>query len=167
MTRRFAKPYIVFYPIVSRDGGPLPINRTIREWQQMAGSYVEAHAWRGNIVVARYCDNPFNSMVDVTMADFPMIKNFFLTAPAPPMVRVVWKFVFHRQLTLYFRIRLGWVSLFGACSRLRSSDISSLNLRQSIGCVYAKYAEVRNACMSVCDMSKEMDIVYTTLYVFT
>ncbi|KAH9482453.1 hypothetical protein JR316_0004553 [Psilocybe cubensis] len=83
MNRTFALPYIIFYPTVSRDNMPFPINRTIREIQ--GGSFRAEHAWRGNIIVARYTGNmPFSCMVDAAMSDFPLVKNYFITHGAPP-----------------------------------------------------------------------------------
>jgi len=81
MNRKFANPYIIFYPAVSRDGMPFPINKSIREIQGQA--FKEEYAWRGNIVIAKYCDSPFSSMIDASMADFPILKNYLLTHGAP------------------------------------------------------------------------------------
>ncbi|KAI3611009.1 hypothetical protein WG66_013789 [Moniliophthora roreri] len=81
MSRRFANPYIIFYPVVSRDGMPFPVNKTIREIQGRA--FREDLAWRGNIVVAKYRDNPFSSMIDASMADFPILKNYLMTHGCP------------------------------------------------------------------------------------
>jgi hypothetical protein len=85
MNRKFANPYIIFYPTVSRDGMVFPVNKSIREIQGRA--YREEYAWRGNIVIAKYRDNPFSSMVDASMADFPLLKNYLLTHGAPRQVR--------------------------------------------------------------------------------
>jgi len=89
MNRKFANPYIVFYPAVARDGMPFPINRSIRILQ--GSSFKEEQAWRGNIVVAKYNDGeaPFSSLIDASMADFAMLKNYFLTHGAPPIPRQV------------------------------------------------------------------------------
>ncbi len=88
MIRKFAKPYIIFYPVVARDGMPFPINRTIRDIQ--GPSFQEEHAWRGNIVVAKYSgDSPFSTLIDASMADFAILKNYFLTHGAPPVPRQV------------------------------------------------------------------------------
>lgn len=84
MNRKFAAPYIFFYPIISRDGMPFPVNRAIRHIQGPA--FEEDQAWRGNIVVAKYRDNPFTSMMDASMADFPIVKNFLLTHGSPGQV---------------------------------------------------------------------------------
>lgn len=84
MIRMFANPYIIFYPTVSRDGMQFPINKTLRDIQGRA--YKEEYAWRGNIVVAKYRDNPFTSMIDASMADFPILKNYFLTHGSPRQV---------------------------------------------------------------------------------
>ncbi|KAF9268302.1 hypothetical protein L218DRAFT_893260 [Marasmius fiardii PR-910] len=81
MNRKFANPYIVFYPVVSRDDMPFPINKTIRDIQ--GKGFVEQYAWRGNIVVTKYRDNPFSSMMDASMADFPILKNYFMTHGCP------------------------------------------------------------------------------------
>jgi len=84
MNRKFANPYIIFYPVVSRDGMPFPINKTLRDIQGRA--YKEEFAWRGNIVVAKYRgETPFSTMIDASMADFPILKNYFLTHGAPPV----------------------------------------------------------------------------------
>lgn len=84
MNRKFANPYIIFYPTVSRDGMSFHINKSIREIQGRA--FKEECAWRGNIVIAKYCDNPFSSMIDASMADFPILKNYLLTHGAPKQV---------------------------------------------------------------------------------
>ncbi|THU83928.1 hypothetical protein K435DRAFT_733658 [Dendrothele bispora CBS 962.96] len=81
MNRKFTEPYIIFYPVVSRDGMPFPINKAIRDIQGRA--FVEENAWRGNIIVAKYRDNPFTSMIDASMADFPILKNYLLTHGCP------------------------------------------------------------------------------------
>ena len=81
MIKKFPTPYIVFYPVVSRDGMPFPVNKGVREIQ--GRSYREELAWRGNIIVAKYRDSPFTSMVDASMADFPIIKNYLLTHGSP------------------------------------------------------------------------------------
>jgi hypothetical protein len=84
MNRKFANPYIIFYPTVSRDGIPFPVNKCIRAIQGTA--FQEQVAWRGNIVVAKYRDSPFSSMIDASMADFPILKNYLLTHGSPPLV---------------------------------------------------------------------------------
>lgn len=84
MNRKFSCPYIVFYPVVSRDGMPFPVNRAIRDIQGPA--FNEDQAWRGDIIVAKYSDNPFTSMMDASMADFIIIKNFLLTHGSPGQV---------------------------------------------------------------------------------
>lgn len=77
MTRPFTTPYIMFYPTVSRDGMPFPINKFIREMQ--GRHYQEAKAWRGNIVVAKYRDLEYSAMTALSIADFPLIKNYLTT----------------------------------------------------------------------------------------
>lgn len=59
MNKNFTNPYIIFYPTLSRDGMPFPINRAIREIQ--GRNFRESYAWRGNIVVAKYRESPFSS----------------------------------------------------------------------------------------------------------
>lgn len=77
MTKKFDKPYIVFYPTVSRDGMPFPINKFVRDTQ--GRHYQESRAWRGNLLVAKYQDAQFSSMMDASIADFPLIKNWLTT----------------------------------------------------------------------------------------
>ncbi|KAJ2916468.1 hypothetical protein MD484_g3943, partial [Candolleomyces efflorescens] len=81
MNKKFANPYIVFYPVISRDGMVFPVNKCIQEMQGPA--YREDVAWRGNIVIAKYRDNPFTSMINASMADFPILKNYLLTHGCP------------------------------------------------------------------------------------
>lgn len=82
MNRKFANPYIIFYPVVSRDGLPFPINKTIRDIQ--GRGFREDDAWRGNVIVAKYRDsNPFSSLMHASMADFPILKNYLLTHGCP------------------------------------------------------------------------------------
>jgi hypothetical protein len=61
-----------------------PINKALRDIQGRA--FKEEYAWRGNIIVAKYCDSPFTSMIDASMADFPILKNYFLTHGCPRQV---------------------------------------------------------------------------------
>lgn len=74
MTKKFTTPYIVFYPMLSRDGMPFPINKFLREAQ--GRNYQETKAWRGNIVVAKYRDLEYSGMANMSMADFPLVKNY-------------------------------------------------------------------------------------------
>ena len=77
MITTFLHPYIIFYPVVSRDGMPFPVNRGVREIQ--SGQFDEARAWRGNLVVAKYRDAKYSAMIDASIADFPIIKNYLYT----------------------------------------------------------------------------------------
>lgn len=64
---------------MSRTGAPFPINRAIREIQ--GSSFNESNAWRGNVVIAKYRgggSDPFMSLIDISMADFPILKNYLL-----------------------------------------------------------------------------------------
>ncbi|TCD70457.1 hypothetical protein EIP91_003218 [Steccherinum ochraceum] len=81
MTKKFPAPYILFYPVISRDGMAFPINKCIREVQ--GSFYKESAAWRGNIVVAKYVDSTYSAMVELSMADFPILKNYLSTRAAP------------------------------------------------------------------------------------
>lgn len=77
MNKKFSTPYIIFYPTVSRDGMPFPINKCVREIQET--NFNEAAAWRGNILVAKYRDQDYSAMMDASMADFPIVKNYLAT----------------------------------------------------------------------------------------
>lgn len=83
MLKKFSTPYILFYPVISRDGMPFPVNKCIREIQLQAQTYDEARAWRGNLVIAKYRDADYSAMIDASMADFPIIKNYLSTHLAP------------------------------------------------------------------------------------
>lgn len=61
-----------------------PINKCIRDIQGRA--FREDCAWRGNIIIAKYRDNPFSSLIHASMADFPILKNYLLTHGAPRRV---------------------------------------------------------------------------------
>jgi hypothetical protein len=77
MTKKFATPYIIFYPSLSRDGMSFPVNRFVRETQ--ARLYKEPEAWRGNLVVVKYKDAQYSAMTNISMADFPILKNYLST----------------------------------------------------------------------------------------
>lgn len=81
MNKKFTTPYVIFYPVVSRDGMPFPVNKCIREIQGAA--FKEGAAWRGNIVIAKYRDDRFSNMTDASMADFPLLKNYLSTHYSP------------------------------------------------------------------------------------
>jgi hypothetical protein len=81
MNKKFTNPYIIFYPVISRDGMPFPVNKAIREIQGKA--FREELGWRGNIVVAKYRDSRFSVMTNASMADFPILKNYLSTHPSP------------------------------------------------------------------------------------
>jgi len=78
MTRGFANPYIIFYPVLPRDGSSFPLNKSIEEIQGRAARDL-ARTWRGNILVAKYRGggaDPFMTLMDISMADFPLLKNY-------------------------------------------------------------------------------------------
>ena len=81
MNKKFANPYVIFYPVLSRDGMPFPINKCLKEIQ--AGNYRENRAWRGNLVVAKYRDEQLSALMDANMADFPLLKNYLSTHHSP------------------------------------------------------------------------------------
>lgn len=81
MNRKFTHPYIMFYPTVSQDGLPFPINNLLREIQ--GPLFREEVAWRGNIIIAKYRDEPFSSMTNASIADFPILKNYLMTHGSP------------------------------------------------------------------------------------
>ncbi|KAJ7606582.1 hypothetical protein DFH06DRAFT_987743 [Mycena polygramma] len=72
MSAKLNRPYIIFYPIKSDDGRPLPINRNIKDIKGR-------NSWQGDIVVGKFYDHeqPFASMVDTSIADYPIVNNFF------------------------------------------------------------------------------------------
>lgn len=77
MNRKFDQPYAIFFPAVSSDGHPFPINKYAKLVQDK--SFREDWAWRGNLVVVKYADIAYSAMVDISMADFPLIKNYIST----------------------------------------------------------------------------------------
>ncbi|KAJ7162626.1 hypothetical protein C8R43DRAFT_304378 [Mycena crocata] len=79
MNQKFTHPYIIFYPTISRDGMPFPINKCVRDIQ--GRRYSEQFAWRGNILIGKYSQHgqPFTSLMDASMADFPILKNFIMS----------------------------------------------------------------------------------------
>ncbi|KAJ7477887.1 hypothetical protein B0H11DRAFT_1726079, partial [Mycena galericulata] len=83
MREKFTRPYILFYPLISRDGHPFPINASIRAIQGQL--FREETAWRGDIVVAKVedGDKPFASLVDISAADFAILQNFLMKATPP------------------------------------------------------------------------------------
>ena len=85
MNRPFINPYVIFYPVLSRDGMPFPVNKCIKEIQ--GPNYREHLAWRGNLVIAKYRDDQLSALMDATMADFPLLKNY-LSTHYSPMVSV-------------------------------------------------------------------------------
>jgi hypothetical protein len=83
MNQKFTNPYIIFYPTVSRDGMPFPVNNYIKDIQAEVRPFSEETAWRGNIVIAKYHDDPFTGMIHASMADFPILKNYLMTHSCP------------------------------------------------------------------------------------
>src|SRR5579863_183076 len=86
MNKKFANPYIIYYPVISRDGMPFPVNRTVRDIQEEVNKgrrLPEDQLWRGNLVAAKFADDHFAEMIDASMADFPILKNFLGTHASP------------------------------------------------------------------------------------
>lgn len=112
MTRDFMYPYIIFYPDVAPDGNKkFPVNQFLSNLLDKKCRETQG-VWRGDIIIVR-CSNatePFLSLValqinpsdkihwsklysltDATIADFAVIKNYFLNCRAPPLVVCVLK----------------------------------------------------------------------------
>jgi hypothetical protein len=86
MNKKFANPYIIYYPCVSCDGRLFPMNRIVRDIQEEVNKcrrLSEDQLWRGNLVAAKFADDRFMQMMDASMADFPILKNFLGTHPFP------------------------------------------------------------------------------------
>jgi hypothetical protein len=86
MNKKFANPYIIYYPVISRDGMPFPVNRIVRDIQKEVNKgrrQREDQLWRGNLVAVKFADDRFTQMMDASMADFPILKNFLRTHPFP------------------------------------------------------------------------------------
>ncbi|KAI0260920.1 hypothetical protein BC834DRAFT_973049 [Gloeopeniophorella convolvens] len=94
MNKKFASPYMIYFPVLSRDGMPFPVNRTVRDIQEELnkgrgpgalgrGAEGEQTLWRGNLVAAKFADDRFTQMTDASMADFPIVKNYLGTHPSP------------------------------------------------------------------------------------
>jgi len=81
MNKKFTNPYVIFYPVLSHDEIPFPVNEPLREVQ---GSQFHAdRAWLGSIVVAKYRDAGFIRMMNASMADFPLVKNYLMLHGSP------------------------------------------------------------------------------------
>jgi hypothetical protein len=89
MNKKFAQPYIIYYPVISRDGMPFPVNRTVRDVQEEVNKGrrlredTEEQLWRGDLVAAKFADDQFTQMMAASMADFPILKNFLSTHASP------------------------------------------------------------------------------------
>lgn len=78
MSEKFSMPWVLFYPVISRDGMPFPENAFARAVQGPQ-FFEETRAWRGNLVVVKYRDLQYSAMINASMADFPLIKNWLQT----------------------------------------------------------------------------------------
>ncbi|KAJ3556076.1 hypothetical protein NM688_g2231 [Phlebia brevispora] len=74
MNYGFDQPYIIFFPVISKDGHPFPVNEYIKGLQGKL--FKENKAWRGNIIISKYSDLRYTDMKDISMADFPIVKNY-------------------------------------------------------------------------------------------
>lgn len=83
MNKKFSNPYVIFYPVVSRDGMAFPVNRCLKEIQGQ--NFRESLAWRGNLIIAKCRDDHLSALIDASMADFPILK-IYLAKHHPPMV---------------------------------------------------------------------------------
>ena len=86
MNKKFSQPYAIFYPVVSRDGMPFPVNKTVRDIQ--GNSFRPDQAWHGSLVIAKYRDTRYSQMMHASMADFPLIKNWLMHHGSPLPSRV-------------------------------------------------------------------------------
>ncbi|EMD30843.1 hypothetical protein CERSUDRAFT_26886, partial [Gelatoporia subvermispora B] len=77
MTEDLPYGFIAFYGKASKDGHAFPLNQNIQSIQQ--NKFNKASAWRGDIIVAKYTDAKFSNMQHISMADWPVLKNFFQT----------------------------------------------------------------------------------------
>ena len=77
MPKKLDQCFIVFYAVVSVDGQAFNVNESIKEIQE--GLYREDVAWKGDIIIAKYCDNPFTTIIDMFIANYPLIKKIFKT----------------------------------------------------------------------------------------
>lgn len=81
MTEDLPYGFIAFYGKASKDGHAFPLNQNIQSIQQ--NKFNKASAWRGDIIVAKYTDAKFSNMQHISMADWPVLKNFFQTHYKP------------------------------------------------------------------------------------
>ncbi|EPS94021.1 hypothetical protein FOMPIDRAFT_1135053 [Fomitopsis schrenkii] len=77
----FATPFIVFYPSVSRDGMPFEVNQGICQIKEKM--VPDARSWRGSLLVAKFRDQQYSEYMNMSMADFPIIKNWLSKTPMP------------------------------------------------------------------------------------
>ncbi|KAJ3014360.1 hypothetical protein NUW54_g1325 [Trametes sanguinea] len=88
MYKPFPMPYIIFYPVVSRDDMPFPVNEHIKTIQN--DCFDGPQLWKGDIIVAKYKDTTYSQMTMASMADYPLIKIFLSScgAPSPKFVPI-------------------------------------------------------------------------------
>lgn len=77
MNHKFEQPYVIFFPAVSKDGHPFPINSYVKDLE--GASFRADLAWRGDLIVVKYADIEYSSMIDISIADFPLVKNYLST----------------------------------------------------------------------------------------
>ncbi|KAI0054752.1 hypothetical protein BV25DRAFT_1789715, partial [Artomyces pyxidatus] len=81
MNKEFTQPYILYYPSLSQDGMPFPINNTLAEIQ--GKKFDKERAWRGNLVIAKYTDKTYTRLTHMSIADYPVLKNYLSTHYPP------------------------------------------------------------------------------------
>jgi|SRR5712672_357680 len=86
MNQKFVNPYIIYYPVISRNDTPFPVNRTVRKMQEEVSPgrpLREDLLWCGDLVVAKFADPHFTQMMGASTADYPILKNFLATHMPP------------------------------------------------------------------------------------
>ncbi len=65
---------------------PFPVNCTVRDIQEEVNKgrrLPEEQLWCGNLATAKFTDDCFMQMIDASMADFHILKNFLGTHASP------------------------------------------------------------------------------------
>ena len=65
---------------------PFPVNCTVRDIQEEVNKgrrLPEEQLWRWDLVTAKFTDDRFMQMIDASLADFPILKNFLGTHASP------------------------------------------------------------------------------------
>ncbi|KAL6304375.1 hypothetical protein BKA93DRAFT_733391, partial [Sparassis latifolia] len=76
MHRPLPNPYGIFTPGMSNNGLPFTRNKCI---SSMVGSRLPNNTdWKGDIIIVKYRDNTHQDFLDLTMSEFPIVKNYFI-----------------------------------------------------------------------------------------